>query len=546
LPQRLERLVEAAMFALGIVIAVQAVAKTVLAVNRSHWRLVHLSDVAATALYRRVLLLAIVYGGDRLASAMNEAANVPYSLNVAQSFVSSVLYAGLIISILLIRAPASTPGRGTETIGRPYVRLPLWLVAVTILVAALIGYVALARFVAGQLIVISTIATITYLFLVWAGAFGKSLSDDRTRAGNWLGQKVGLEKRRREQIALPITLLLQTAIIIAAIPFVMLQWGFDWQDIADQFRMTLSGFQVGQVRISIVALVAALLLFALGYIAAKVFQGWLDSQVLEPAGVDTSVRHSIRTGVGYLGIALAALLAVTYAGVDISSLALVAGALSVGIGFGLQGVVNNFVSGLILLAERPIKVGDWIIVGGDEGLVRRISVRSTEIETFERSNVIVPNAMLVTEKVKNLTLHNNTGRYTIKVAVHYDADPEKVRDILLRVAGEHPQVLASPEPFVYLDEFGAHALNFTLYVYLANVSRSLAVRTDLRMAILKAFRAAGVEIPYPQAEVHLRDLRWVRRMIAERMAKPQNGGPVSRRDFEAESGLAGDNDDEGD
>jgi potassium-dependent mechanosensitive channel len=406
--------------------------------------------------------------------------------------------------------------------------------------------VALARFVAGQLIVISTIATITYLFLVWAGAFGKSLSDDRTRAGNWLGQKVGLEKRRREQIALPITLLLQTAIIVAAIPFVMLQWGFDWQDIADQFRMTLSGFQVGQVRISIVALIAAMLVFALGYIAAKVFQGWLDSQVLEPAGVETSVRHSIRTSVGYLGIALAALLAVTYAGVDISSLALVAGALSVGIGFGLQGVVNNFVSGLILLAERPVKVGDWIIVGNDEGLVRRISVRATEIETFERSNVIVPNAMLVTEKVKNLTLHNNTGRYTIKVAVHYDADPEKVRDILLRVAGEHPQVLASPEPFVYLDEFGAHALNFTLYVYLANVSRSLAVRTDLRMAILKAFRATGIEIPYPQAEVHLRDLRWVRRMIAERMTKPQNGGPVSRRDFEAESGLAGDNDDEGD
>jgi small-conductance mechanosensitive channel len=186
------------------------------------------------------------------------------------------------------------------------------------------------------------------------------------------------------------------------------------------------------------------------------------------------------------------------------------------------------------------------VVGGDEGLVRRISVRSTEIETFDRSNLIVPNAMLVTEKVKNLTLHDNTGRYTINVAVHYDADPDKVRDILLGAANEHPQVLASPEPFVYLDEFGPHALNFTLYIYLANVSRSLAVRTDLRIAILKGLRAAGIEIPYPQAEVHLRDLRWVRRMIAERFDKPQNGGAVSRRDFEAESGLAGDNDDDGD
>ena len=158
----------------------------------------------------------------------------------------------------------------------------------------------------------------------------------------------------------------------------------------------------------------------------------------------------------------------------------------------------------------------------------------------------MPNAVLVTEKVKNWTLHNNTGRFPIRVAVHYQSDPEKVRDTLLAVARDHPQVLASPEPFVYLDEFGPHSLNFVLYVYLANVSRSQAVRTDLRIAILKAFRAGGIEIPYPQADVHLRDLRWVRRMIAERMGPPQNGGAVTRKDFEAESDLSGDNDDDGD
>jgi small-conductance mechanosensitive channel len=326
---------------------------------------------------------------------------------------------------------------------------------------------------------------------------------------------------------------------------VLLQWGFDWQDIADQFGAALFGFDIGRTRISVLALVAALLVFALGYIGAKIFQGWLDSQVMEPAGVEPALRHSIRTGVGYLGVASAALIAISYAGLDISNLAILAGALSVGIGFGLQSVVNNFVSGLILLAERPIKVGDWIIVGNDEGIVRRISVRSTEIETFERSNVIVPNAMLVAEKVKNWTLHNNTGRYMIKVAVHYQSDPEQVRDILLEVARAHPQILSTPEPFVYLDEFGTHALNFTLYVYLANVSRSFSVRTDLRMGILKAFRAAKIEIPYPQADVHFRDLGWVKSAITERLTRPGGGAPT-RRDFAAESGLADNDDSNGD
>ncbi len=541
LPARLTGVIEAALLAFVTVMMVRAVSKTVLALRRPHWRLLHLSDEAARKLNTRVLLLATVYGADQIASALNEAANVPFSLNVAQSFVSSILYASLIISILLIRAPAYESGRSATRVMPFYVQLPLWLVAIAILVAALIGYVALARFIAGQLIVISTILTATYLFLVWASAFGKSLSDDRTPPGRWLQERLGLGKRRREQIALPIELLLQTAILVAAIPFLLLQWGFDRQDVADLFTRVLFGFQIGQTRISVLGLIAALLVFIVGYIVAKIVQGWLDSDVLEPAGVETSVRQSIRTGVGYLGIALAAVVALSYAGLDISNLAIVAGALSVGIGFGLQSVVNNFVSGLILLAERPIKVGDWIIVGGDEGIVRRISVRSTEIETFERSSVIVPNAMLISEKVKNWTLHNLTGRYAIKVGVHYNSDPEQVRDLLLGLARAHPDVLNVPEPFVYFEEFGSSSLNFSLYVYLTNVSRSFAVRTDLRMGIIKAFRAAGIEMPYPQADIHFRDLQWVKQAITERLAKPKQG-EMTVRGYEAESGLA-DNDD---
>jgi potassium-dependent mechanosensitive channel len=537
LPGRLERLVETTLFAIMVVVAVHAVSKTVLAVNRSIWRLLPLADKAAWKLYRRIMALALVFGGDHIAGALGEAADMPFSLSLAQSSISSVAYAALIISILLIRTPAEGEKAGSGKIGRFYVRLPLWLVAVTILAAAALGYVALARFVAGQLIVISTILTIAYLFIVWASAFGQSLSDDSTPAGRWAGERLMREPRRREQIALPLTLLLQSGILVAAIPFLLLQWGFDWQDIREFFRAALFGFQLGPARISILTVLGAALLFVAGYIGARVFQGWLDHQVLEPAGVEDSARHSIRTGTFYLGVALAALVAVSYAGLDISNIAIVAGALSVGIGFGLQSIVNNFVSGLILLAERPVKVGDWVIVGDDEGLVRRISVRSTEIETFDRSNVIVPNSMLITQKVKNWTLHNNTGRYRIKANVHFDSDPEQVRDIMLAAAKAHPGILSSPAPFVYFEDFGEHALSFTLFIYLANVSQSYAVRTDVRAAILKGFRAASIEMPYPQADIHLRDLDWVKRVIAERLAK-QPEKPMTPRRFEAESDLA--------
>jgi potassium efflux system protein len=301
-------------------------------------------------------------------------------------------------------------------------------------------------------------------------------------------------------------------------------------------RQALFGFEVAGVRISITAILMALLLFTLAYAAARLFQQWLDTHVLEGAGIEPGLRDSVRTGVGYLGIALAALLAVSYLGLDFSSLAIVAGALSVGIGFGLQSVVNNFVSGLILLAERPVKAGDWIVIGGHEGIVRKISVRSTEIETFDRANVIVPNSMLISETVKNWTLHNSTGRMPIPIGVHYDSDPEQVRDILMAAAREHPQVLSNPPPFVYFENFGQSSLDFILFVYLANVNRSFAVRTDLRIAILKAFRQHNIEIPYQQADVHIRHLDW------KPTAKDGGGGPASRRDYKAESGDGDDED----
>jgi small-conductance mechanosensitive channel len=186
------------------------------------------------------------------------------------------------------------------------------------------------------------------------------------------------------------------------------------------------------------------------------------------------------------------------------AIAFIAGALSVGIGFGLQAIVSNFVSGLILLAERPIRVGDSIAVKGEEGWVRRIRVRATEIETFERAMVIVPNSELITGIVKNWTHTNTLGRVIVKIGVGYDSDPAQVRDLLLGIAQEHAQIVQTPPPRAFFVAFGDSTLDFELRCVIANVENGLAVKSDLHFAILTRFREAAIEIPFPQREIRIR------------------------------------------
>ena len=195
---------------------------------------------------------------------------------------------------------------------------------------------------------------------------------------------------------------------------------------------------------------------------------------------------------GYVGVSLAALISVSYAGFDITSLAIVAGALSVGIGFGLQSIVNNFVSGLILLVERPIKVGDWIVVGDQQGNVRRISVRSTEIETFDRASLIVPNSELVSGRVLNWTHRNLLGRVLLKVNTDVRADAELVVSILETVAKQQKLVVPMPSPMAALDLIAPDHLEFSLRVTLSDVTASGRVKSDMHIAVLKEFRSAGI------------------------------------------------------
>ena len=173
-----------------------------------------------------------------------------------------------------------------------------------------------------------------------------------------------------------------------------------------------------------------------------------------------------------------------------------------GVALGLQNEKNNFVPGIILLFERPIKVGDWVIIDGEEGKIKQINIRSTEVETFKRASMIIPNANLLSTTVTNLTHGNNWARYAIGVGVAYGSDTDKVREILLECAYANKKVLKKPEPYVIFKDFGACSLEFELRVYVSDIWAGWVVPSDLRFAINKRFAEEGIEIPFPQMVVH--------------------------------------------
>lgn len=222
------------------------------------------------------------------------------------------------------------------------------------------------------------------------------------------------------------------------------------------------------------------------------FEKWLDGNVMARSQVDPGVRNSVKTSVGYFGAIVAGFMGLSAAGINLSSLALVAGALSVGIGFGLQNIISNFVSGLILLFERPFKVGDWVATGTSEGFVRRISVRATEIETFQRQSIIVPNSQLINASVGNWTHRNKLGRIDMEIAAKAVNDPRHVMGMLREVASDVPGVLRTPEPVVVFKKFDGADLEFEVRVFVGDVLNGLAVRNELRLGIFERFKAEGV------------------------------------------------------
>jgi small-conductance mechanosensitive channel len=375
------------------------------------------------------------------------------------------------------------------------------LLAFVMLAAPIAGYVSIADFAATRLYYLTLLLTVLWFvraslkeMTAWADQrlrsdrSGKPGQDDKQAFQFWIGAGIDFV------LALVLT------------PLLFILAGVNVSVVRDYILRAFVGFRIGNVTLSLVDVLTAIGVFVGILALTRLFQSAMQRGPFAHSRIDPGIQNSLTTLLGYVGLVLAAIVGLGMLGVNLSNLALIAGALSVGIGFGLQSIVNNFVSGIILLFERPVRAGDWVVTASGEGVVKKISVRSTVIETFDRASVIIPNSELIASSVTNWTHKSALGRIRVPVGVAYSSDPELVREVLLKCANEHPLVVRYPEPFVVWQDFGDSSLNFDLRAYIADIYKGLQVRTDLRFAIFKAFRAQGIEFPFPAQDIFIRSL----------------------------------------
>jgi small-conductance mechanosensitive channel len=336
---------------------------------------------------------------------------------------------GVFIAIALLATRPQT-GEGKAAGAPPWIRLSGWLAATVIFTALAAGYIRFASLVAERLVTATIVlVTLTLLLALVDAIFGEGLKRDSPRRRSFAAS-LGLRVKTLDLFAALFAGLLRALFVLVAIFIVIGALTTSAVDLTSAFDYSLLTFQIGETKIRLADIAGAFAILVVGIFVTRILYRWLSHDVLPRTELESSLQNSIATISGYLGAIAAIALALGHVGVNLENIALVAGALSIGIGFGLQAIVSNFVSGLILLTERPIRVGDWIVVKGEEGYVRKISVRSTEIETFERASVILPNSDLITGVVKNWTHANRLGRLSVPVGVSYDSDPDLVCEIL--------------------------------------------------------------------------------------------------------------------
>ena len=462
-------------------------------------RLLPMSDGAAKSLSLIYLLMVFIFALDSLTARVLTLFADTIESVIVKNILTTLLISFLLVLSLCVRVrPSPSPKWPT-----PLFWLIVFLIF-TMLLSLSLGYGAFGRFVSGQIILTGSVLSLAYLGFLSSAALSDSGAFATTSLGNRLVSSSSFSQMRMDQLGLILSILIRIFLVLVTLPILALQWGYSLSQITEWLLTGLTGFSIGGLEFSFGRILIAIFIFVTLIFFTKMVQRWVVTRVFSRTRLDSGIKNSLRSGLGYIGYFLAGLIGLSATGIQLSNIALVAGALSVGIGFGLQNIVNNFVSGLIMLIERPIKVGDIISVAGTEGYVRKINVRATELETFDRQSVIIPNSDLINTAVGNWMHQDVHRRVIVNIGVAYGSDVERVREILLSVADEHPLIISNIDTFVYFKAFGESSLDFELRVIIKDINDTLIVENDLRFAIVSAFKEHGIEIPFPRRDLYIK------------------------------------------
>lgn len=468
--------------------------RALLAPNKPTWRLPNLPDSVAKSLQWLPLVLggfvALVWTLQRLADVVNSSISTALLIN-------GIFALGLntIVGVAVLRTKKKYREEGQLKLATPLAtsvhNLALTLITTAVLAslaALLIGYTALSNLIIQEVIWLALIVFTAYLLFCFFGDVANaaiSSFEEENEQQNISDRQA----RIRSQLILLFAGILKIMLLLAAVTLIFLPFGEDpmvWLNRRIAFLM--QGFTFGEVTLKPTAFIYAALVLVVGIGAVQSLHNWLADKYLPLTGLDKGMSSSTARLVSYIGYVIAVILALSAAGIGFDRMAWILSALSVGIGFGLQAVVQNFVSGLLLLAERPIKVGDWVTLGTEiEGNVRRINARATEIEMFDKSTMIVPNSEFITKAVRNVTLSNPLGRARITVIMPVNVKAELVRQCLLDAVESTKDALMEPEPFILIDGFEAGGIAFSLYFYMSSPRLIFATRSEVFFNVLDNF-----------------------------------------------------------
>ncbi|TCP32899.1 DUF3772 domain-containing protein [Sphingomonas sp. BK235] len=468
--------------------------------NQPSWRVAPIADDVARQLRPFSWLLAAVAFLAIMVDSFNRAVGASAAALSATQAIVALLHVALLIAALValgrLRAARAEEEQAPARAGLGAAALVAWAVVVVATVALLLGYLGLARFAVSIVAWGLVLGSATFLLMAAIDDVATTVFAREGGVGRTLSRALGVRAALIEQFGVLASGVLRVVLALTAfgLLFSPFSGGGGIGALIARVGSLAQGIEIGGIAVSPGTILRGVVVLFVGLALVRAFMRWLEQRYLPATDLDGSGRNSVSLVARYVGVALAVIWALASLGIGVERIALLLSALSVGIGFGLQAITSNFVSGLILLAERPIKIGDWIRVGTDEGDVKRISVRSTEIGLADHSTLIVPNSELITKSVLNKTLASPLGRIQVQFSVPLESDADKVRAIVAQTFGEESAILDDPAPAIFIDSIADGRIFFNCFAHVPSPRAAYGARSAVFTVLLRRFREEGIEL----------------------------------------------------